>query len=84
MEINGGKEKLKFKAVDDFVAVTRREQDTIQLKNSPLVFAGFGIVAPEFNWKDYKNLDIKGKTVVVLISDPGFNAKDKMFSEAIP
>ncbi|MCX3263177.1 M28 family metallopeptidase [Pedobacter agri] len=79
MEINGGKEKLTFKAVEDFVAFTRREQDTIQLKNSPLVFAGFGIVAPEFNWNDYKDLDVKGKTVVVLISDPGFNAKDKMY-----
>lgn len=79
MEITGGKEKLTFKAVDDFVAFTRREQDTIQLKNSPLVFAGFGIVAPEFNWNDYKDLDVKGKTVVVLISDPGFNAKDKMY-----
>lgn len=79
MEINGGKEKLTFKAVEDFVAFTRREQPTIQLKNSPLVFAGFGIVAPEFGWNDYKNLDVKGKTVVVLISDPGFNVKDKMY-----
>lgn len=79
MEINGGKEKLTFKAVEDFVAFTRREQPTIQLKDSPLVFAGFGIVAPEFGWNDYKNLDVKGKTVVVLISDPGFNAKDKIY-----
>ncbi|RZK88537.1 MAG: peptidase M28, partial [Pedobacter sp.] len=79
MEITGGKENLKFKAVDDFVAFTRREQDTIQLKNSPLVFAGFGIVAPEFNWNDYKDLDVKGKTVVVLISDPGFKANDKKY-----
>jgi len=79
MEITSGKEKLMFKAVDDFVAFTRREQDTIQLKNSPLVFAGFGIVAPEYNWNDYKDLDVKDKTVVVLISDPGFKANDKKY-----
>ncbi|WP_421944028.1 M28 family metallopeptidase [Pedobacter sp.] len=77
MEISGGKEKLNFKAVKDFVAFSRRAQDTIQIKNSPIVFAGYGIVAPEFKWNDYKDLDVKGKTVVVLISDPGFKSKDK-------
>ena len=77
MEISGENGKFSLKAVEDFVAFTRREQDTIQLKNSPLVFAGYGIVAPEFKWNDYKNLDVKGKTVVVLISDPGFKSKDK-------
>ncbi|WP_316831888.1 M28 family metallopeptidase [Pedobacter aquatilis] len=77
MEVTGPKGNMSFKAVKDFVAFTRREQDSIQLKNSPLVFAGYGIVAPEFKWNDYKNLDVKGKTVVVLISDPGFKANDK-------
>ena len=77
MSITGGKTNITFKANKDFVAFTRREQDSIQLKNSPLVFVGFGIVAPEFNWNDYKNLDVKGKTVVVLVSDPGFKSKEK-------
>jgi len=63
----------------DFVAATRREVDTVSLKNSPLVFAGFGVVAPEFGWNDYKGLDVKGKTVVVLVNDPGFKAKEKLF-----
>lgn len=77
MDITGVKGNLTLKVVQDFVAFTRREQDTVQLKNSPLVFAGYGIVAPEFKWNDYKNLNVKGKTVVVLISDPGFKANDK-------
>ncbi|WP_131536974.1 M28 family metallopeptidase [Pedobacter nototheniae] len=77
MSITGGKTDITFKANKDFVAFTRREQDSVQLKNSPLVFVGFGIVAPEFNWNDYKNLDVKGKTVVVLVSDPGFKSKEK-------
>jgi Zn-dependent M28 family amino/carboxypeptidase len=63
----------------DFVAATRREVDTVSLKNSPLIFAGFGVVAPEFGWNDYKGLDVKGKTVVVLVNDPGFKAKEKLF-----
>ncbi|RFZ81756.1 M20/M25/M40 family metallo-hydrolase [Mucilaginibacter terrenus] len=63
----------------DFVATTRREMATVDLKNSPLVFAGFGVVAPEYNWNDYKGLDVKGKTVVVLVNDPGFKAKERLF-----
>jgi hypothetical protein len=48
MVISGPKGKLSFKKADDFVAFSRREQDTIQLKNAPMVFAGYGIVAPEY------------------------------------
>ncbi|MCZ4244212.1 M28 family metallopeptidase [Pedobacter punctiformis] len=77
MEITGGKTNITLKATKDFVAFSRREQDSVQLKNSPLVFAGFGIVAPEYQWNDYKNLDVKGKTVIVLVSDPGFKSDDK-------
>ena len=75
MEITG-KANLSFKAVEDFVVFTRREQDTIQIKNSPIVFAGYGIVAPEYHWNDYAGLDVKGKTVVVLVNDPGFKSGD--------
>lgn len=63
----------------DFVATTRREIDTVSLKNSPLVFAGFGVVAPEYGWNDYKGLDVKGKTVVVLVNDPGFKSPERLF-----
>ncbi|MET3978553.1 Zn-dependent M28 family amino/carboxypeptidase [Mucilaginibacter sp. UYP25] len=63
----------------DFVAATRQEVDSLSLKNSPLVFAGFGVVAPEYSWNDYKGLDVKGKTVVVLVNDPGFKAREKLF-----
>ncbi|WP_460679890.1 M28 family metallopeptidase [Mucilaginibacter koreensis] len=73
----GGKVNLSLKSLTDFVATTRQEVPTVEVKNSPLVFAGYGIVAPEFGWNDYKGLDVKGKTVVVLVNDPGFKAKDK-------
>ncbi len=74
LNISGGKTSIALHSLTDFVASTRREVDTIQLKNSPLIFAGYGIVAPEYKWNDYAGLDVKGKTVVVLVNDPGFKS----------
>jgi Zn-dependent M28 family amino/carboxypeptidase len=71
-----GKTNLTLNPSADFVALTRRETDTVQLKNSPLVFVGYGVVAPEYKWNDYAGLDVKGKTVVVLVNDPGFKSGD--------
>jgi Zn-dependent M28 family amino/carboxypeptidase len=72
MVIKGKTSSLDLAYLTDFVAGSRRLQDQVNITNSPLVFAGFGIVAPEYGWNDYKDLDVKGKTVVVMINDPGF------------
>jgi len=65
----GSKEqKLKFK--DDFVAWTKRVTETVTIDQAELVFAGYGVQAPEFNWDDYKGADLKGKVMVVLVGDP--------------
>jgi len=77
MEITGAKTSIALHSLTDFVASTRRELDSVQLKNSPLIFAGYGIVAPEYNWNDYAGLDVKGKTVIVLVNDPGFKSGDR-------
>jgi len=77
MEISGGKSPISLKVTTDFVAFTRREVDHVELKNSQLVFAGYGVVAPEYHWNDYAGLDVKGKTVVVLVNDPGFKSGRK-------
>ncbi|GAA3946216.1 M28 family peptidase [Chitinophaga oryziterrae] len=61
--------------LDEYVIATRRVQEKVTISNSELVFAGFGIVAPEYNWNDYEGLDVKGKTVVVMVNDPGFYDK---------
>nr|WP_294948389.1 M28 family metallopeptidase [uncultured Mucilaginibacter sp.] len=74
-----GKTPMDLKMGEDFVAATRQELPALELKNSPMVFAGYGIIAPEYNWNDYKGLDVKGKTVVVLVNDPGFKAPEKLF-----
>jgi Zn-dependent M28 family amino/carboxypeptidase len=49
----------------------RFNTDTVALKQSPLVFVGYGVVAPEYHWDDYAGIDVHGKTVVLLINDPG-------------
>lgn len=71
LTIKGEKASATFSLMDDFVMGSRRQNATIDVAQTPLVFAGFGIVAPEYNWNDYEGLDVKGKTVVVMVNDPG-------------
>src|SRR5262249_19766178 len=54
----------------DFVAVSRRMAQELQVENSDVVFVGYGIVAPEYGWDDYKGLDVRGKTLIMLVNDP--------------
>ncbi len=72
MLIKGKNGTLSLTPLEDFTATTRHVQSQVQVANSEMVFAGFGIVAPEYNWNDYAGLNVKGKTVVVLVNDPGF------------
>ena len=53
----------------------RYESSDVDLKKSPLVFVGYGVTAPEYHWDDYAGVDVKGKTVVILINDPGNEAR---------
>ena len=55
---------------DDFVAWTRRVVPEVALRDSELVFVGYGVVAPEFGWDGYKGVDVSGKAVVMLGGDP--------------
>jgi len=59
----------------DFIANSRRVVASASLANSELVFVGYGVVAPEHNWNDYEGLDVAGKTVVMLVNDPGFGVQ---------
>ena len=71
LAISGGAAALSFAYSTDMVVSTGRPVEEISLKDSPLMFAGYGIVAPEYKWNDYAGLDVKGKIVVVLVNDPG-------------
>jgi len=55
---------------DDYVASSARLQDDIKVDNSDIVFVGYGIVAPEYGWNDYKDVDVRDKTILMLINDP--------------
>lgn len=69
----GGKD---YQYKKDMVMGSSRISERQSIKDSELVFVGYGVNAPEYNWNDYAGLDVKGKTVVILVNDPGFATKD--------
>jgi Zn-dependent M28 family amino/carboxypeptidase len=60
---------------DDYVAVSRRTAARVTVDPSEMVFVGYGVVAPEYGWDDYKDVDVAGKTVVMLVNDPAIPAE---------
>ncbi len=67
---------IAFEFPKNYVASSRQTREEINLNNSELVFVGYGITAPEYQWDDYKNVDVKGKTVVILVNDPGYASQN--------
>jgi Zn-dependent M28 family amino/carboxypeptidase len=70
MTLTAGNQPIAMEHGHDFVASTYRIVPQISIANSPLVFVGYGVQAPEYQWDDYKGLDVHGKTLVMLINDP--------------
>lgn len=67
---SAGEKTMELKFPEDYVAFSGRLQDEIKVENSEIVFVGYGVVAPEFGWDDYKDVDVRGKTILMLINDP--------------
>lgn len=65
---------MSFAYGDEYVIGSYRETEKTEIKQSDLVFVGHGIVAPEKGWNDYAGVDVKGKTVVVMVNDPDFES----------
>jgi len=65
-----GSERMELSFPHDFIAVTRHTQPVVRVGDSEMVFVGYGVVAPEFGWDDFKDVDVRGKTVVMLVNDP--------------
>ena len=65
-----GDKTSDLKSPDDFVASSARLQPEIKIDKADVVFVGYGIVAPEYGWNDYKDVDVHGKTLLMLIGDP--------------
>ncbi|HEX8301285.1 M28 family metallopeptidase [Sphingomonas sp.] len=70
LEFSGGKSPVSLAYRKDMVIGTYRVVPRIELKDSEVVFVGYGINAPERGWNDYAGVDVKGKTVVILVNDP--------------
>jgi len=70
--VEGRGEPMRFRYADDFVTWTNRVVEASGVEDSEMVFVGYGIVAPEVGWNDYEGVDVRGKTVVILVNDPGY------------
>jgi Zn-dependent M28 family amino/carboxypeptidase len=67
---------IELEGPRDFIAETRRVTPEVRVEESDLVFVGYGVVAPEYGWDDYKDVDVTGKTIVMLVNDPAIAAGD--------
>ena len=70
LTVTKGTTKRTFKWADEVVAWTKHVADGAAITDSEMIFAGYGVTAPEFTWDDFKDVDVKGKTIVVLVNDP--------------
>jgi Zn-dependent M28 family amino/carboxypeptidase len=65
-----GQQTIDLAFPKNFVAVSRRMAPKVEVQDSGVVFVGYGVVAPEYGWDDYKGLDVRGKTLIMLVNDP--------------
>jgi Zn-dependent M28 family amino/carboxypeptidase len=79
LHVKGGKSPFTLRGYHDYVLFTESTDAIITWKDEEVVFAGFGVVAPEYHWNDYEGLDVKNKIVLVLVNDPGFAGEDTTF-----
>lgn len=79
MQVQSPKGNFQLKGFDDYVIWTEKTDSLINLKNDELVFAGYGVNAPERGWNDYAGLDVKGKIVLVMVNDPGYGVDSSLF-----
>ncbi len=79
MKVQSAKGNFELKNLTDFVVTTQNTDSLISLQNDEVIFAGYGVVAPEYNWNDYANINVKGKIVLVLVNDPGFGVDTSIF-----
>lgn len=84
LEIVGKKESLKWQLKKDFVIASQKAMELERIPATPFVFAGFGIYAPEIGWDDYKNVDVKGKIVIVLSGSPDEYTEDSTLWKGDP
>lgn len=73
---SAGGRTVTFARADDIIVGSDRPVDRISLKDTPVVFAGYGVSAPERGWDDFKDVDVRGKVILVIVNDPDFGAPE--------
>jgi Zn-dependent M28 family amino/carboxypeptidase len=81
--VKKGAQKKDFNINKEIVVFSRRVTEEVKLANSDIVFVGYGVQAPEFQWDDFKGVDVKGKTIVVLVNDPPVKTADGSLDSSI-
>ena len=76
LSFTGGKAPVSLDYRKDMVIATYQVVPHAEVKDSDVVFVGYGINAPERGWNDYAGIDVKGKTVVILVNDPDWETKE--------
>lgn len=76
MAVESAKGSFELQNHKDYVLITENTDSVISLNKDELIFAGYGVVAPEYHWNDYAGINVKGKVVLVMVNDPGFGTTD--------
>ncbi|MFQ5640284.1 MAG: M28 family metallopeptidase [bacterium] len=79
LNVKSNRRTQGFSYAKDYMAWTKRVVGKVSIEQSEMVFVGYGVVAPEYDWNDYQGLNVTGKTVVMLVNDPGFATQDSSF-----
>ena len=78
-----GKKRIPLDMPNNAVAVTSHFEPSVSVKDSDIVFVGYGVQAPEYGWDDYAGLDVKGKTIVMLVNDPPVQREDGQLDDSL-
>jgi len=76
LQIQGNNYEVNFSYGEQMMVGSQQQIPSVGVQDSDMVFVGYGIVAPERNWNDYEGTDVTGKTVVILVNDPGYATQD--------
>jgi Zn-dependent M28 family amino/carboxypeptidase len=76
MKVEFAKGNFQLRRSKDYVLSTENTDSLVSLNGDELIFAGYGVVAPEYHWNDYAGINVKGKVVLVMVNDPGFGTAD--------
>jgi Zn-dependent M28 family amino/carboxypeptidase len=76
MTVSTRDSSFTLRGYDDYVLWTDKTDKKIKIDSAEVIFAGYGVVAPEYQWNDYKGLNVKGRIVLVMVNDPGFGSGD--------